>query len=143
MANLDGHLLAAEEVDPAALVILQAVPRPFDLDHPIARLAICCFRHQLNEVRQACAIVLEIPQQAGKTAAQVRGGQAVKRHGDQRFAQHSPMHEGGSKPLLVLPGSQNRRAVAAILQLRQAGVDLCLALAHEVFAIEVRRPAVE
>ncbi|MNT64472.1 hypothetical protein D3C72_2023760 [compost metagenome] len=67
MANLDRQAMFSAEVNPAQLVVLQAIPRSFDLDHPVTLL----FGPELNQVGHAGAVALDIVQQTLETAFEV------------------------------------------------------------------------
>lgn len=129
----------AAELQPAQLVVLQAVARSLDLDHPVATLR----RPELDQVRQAGAVARDILQQAFEPGAQVGRRQAIERLFEQFLAKQLPVDEGRLQAELVAVATADRVAVAAVLQPPQAGLEQGGAALAEVGAVQVRRRAVE
>ena len=82
MADRDGHAMAVAELQPAALVVLQAVTGAFDLDHPVAPL----LGPELDQVGHAGAVGPDILQQTLEPGPQMGRRQAVQGLVQQRFS---------------------------------------------------------
>lgn len=117
VADRHRHLPLAAELQPAQLVVLQAVARSLDLDHPVATLR----RPELDQVRQAGAVARDILQQAFEPGAQVGRRQAIERLFEQFLAKQLPVDEGRLQAELVAVATADRVAVATVLQPSQAG----------------------
>ena len=139
VADRHRHLPLAAELQPAQLVVLQAVARSLDLDHPVATLR----RPELDQVRQAGAVARDILQQAFEPGAQVGRRQAIERLFEQFLAKQLPVDEGRLQAELVAVATADRVAVATVLQPSQAGLEQGGAALAEVGAVQVRRRAVE
>ena len=139
MADGNGQTVLMGVVDPALLVVLQAIARALHFDHAIAAR----FRPQLDQIRQAGAIASDVRQDALEQQLQVRGGNAVQRLRQQLFVEQAPGDERVMNAELRLEGAPDAVTVVVAVEAGQAGGEQIGAALVEVRAVQVGRRPVE
>src|SRR6185369_11733854 len=113
LTDTDGNCVRGTETQPANLIVLQPIARPFHLDEPVAALG----GPELHEVRQPAGVRADVGQYAGETDFQVLPRQTLQRQLQQCRGNDIPEYEGRLDAGLCCKITANRVSVGIAFEL--------------------------